>query len=98
MAVYRERLDLTRTCEMLHFRERNVLYGASQIEKGERSVCRRSHPCIYSTLPDDVDTPLRWLVEGAKDEFGLLDGTMVGMLSRMMHSQVRHPIEKLSSP
>lgn len=40
------------------------------------------------TLPDDVDTPLRWLVDVADEEFRLLDGTMVGLLSGMMHSQV----------
>eukprot|EP00903_Cladosiphon_okamuranus_P013966 g12987.t1 len=40
------------------------------------------------TLPDDVDTPLRWLVDGANEEFRLLDGTMVGLLSGMMHAQV----------
>ncbi|CAN0404311.1 unnamed protein product, partial [Hapterophycus canaliculatus] len=50
------------------------------------------------TLPDDVDTPLRWSVEGAKDEFGLLDGTMVGMLSRMMRSQVEKDWEEVHLP
>lgn len=44
--------------------------------------------CLRRTLPDDVDTPLRWLVERAEEEFRLLDGTMAGLLSRMMHSQV----------
>lgn len=49
-------------------------------------------PCacarVHSTLPDDVDTPLRWLAQGAQEEFRLLEGTMVGVLSEMMHSQV----------
>lgn len=39
------------------------------------------------TLPDDVDTPVKWTVEGA-DEVRLLEGTMVGLLTRMMCSQV----------
>lgn len=47
-----------------------------------------------STLPDDVDTPLRWLVDGAKEDFGLLEGTMVHLLSGMMHAQVREFLRK----
>lgn len=58
--------------------------------------CNTSSPPSVShcsTLPDDVDTPLRWLVDGANEEFRLLEGTMVGLLSRMMHSQVCNSLQ-----
>ncbi|CAM9622374.1 unnamed protein product [Ectocarpus fasciculatus] len=71
-----------------------ALHLMAEKRKGEGSFWKQ----YLRTLPDDVDTPLRWLVEGAEEEFGLLDGTMVGLLSRMMYSQVRKDWEELHLP
>eukprot|EP00752_Nemacystus_decipiens_P006586 g5928.t1 len=61
-----------------------ALHLMAERKKGDRSFWKE----YLRTLPDDVDTPLRWLIEGADEAFRLLDGTMVGLLSGMMHSQV----------
>ncbi|CAM9982709.1 unnamed protein product, partial [Discosporangium mesarthrocarpum] len=46
------------------------------------------------TLPEDVDTPLRWSEE---DRLGL-KGTMVGLLSGMMEKQVHKDWEEIHKP
>ncbi|CBN75532.1 conserved unknown protein [Ectocarpus siliculosus] len=71
-----------------------ALHLMAERRKGDGSFWKQ----YLRTLPDDVDTPLRWLVEQAEEEFRLLDGTMVGLLSRMMHSQVRKDWEEFHLP
>ncbi|CAM9505244.1 unnamed protein product, partial [Scytosiphon promiscuus] len=71
-----------------------ALHLMAEKKKGEGSFWKE----YLRTLPDDVDTPLRWLAEGAQDEFGLLDGTMVGILSKMMHAQVVKDWEEVHLP
>ncbi|CAM9311150.1 unnamed protein product [Ectocarpus sp. 8 AP-2014] len=71
-----------------------ALHLMAERRKGDGSFWKQ----YLRTLPDDVDTPLRWLVEQAEEEFRLLDGTMVGLLARMMHSQVRKDWEELHLP
>ncbi|CAN0307296.1 unnamed protein product [Pylaiella littoralis] len=61
-----------------------ALHLMAERRKGQGSFWKE----YLRTLPDDVDTPLRWLVQGAQEDFCLLEGTMVGLLSGMMYSQV----------
>eukprot|EP00904_Undaria_pinnatifida_P008004 jgi/Undpi1/4333/HiC_scaffold_17.g07699.m1 len=76
-----------------------ALHLMSERRKGSDSFWKE----YLSTLPDDVDTPLRWIVEakagsGEEEALHLLDGTMVGLLSKMMHTQVVKDWEEVHLP
>lgn len=58
-----------------------------QVPESVIKANRHYDVCVYDvrTLPDDVDMPLRW----PEDDFELLRGTMVHVLTELMDRQAR---------